>query len=170
MAKFQYVADGHTLVQTTKTSKEKVKVVTGEIVEIEDGIFSDGRLMMAGFQKIIDGIEDVMEAAGNVAEEIKDAITGTDSEQEAAPEAPETTETEEKTEETAAPEAETAENAPETSEKEADDVTPAEDAENAPEAAPEAPVVETTVEEDGKDEITVEVVAAPAKKEAPKKK
>jgi len=177
MAKFQYVADGHTLVQTTKTSKEKVKVVTGEIVEIEDGIFSDGRLMMAGFQKIIDGIEDVVEAAANVAEEIKDAITGTDSEQEAAPEAPETTETEEKTEETAAPEAETAapeaetaENAPETSEKEADDVTPAEDAENAPEAAPEAPVVETTVEDDGKDEITVEVVAAPAKKEAPKKK
>lgn len=159
MAKFQYIAEGHTLVQTTKAAKEKVKVVTGEIIDIEDGIFTDGRLMMAGFQKIIDGIEDVVEAAGNLVEDIKDAITGN--------------ETAEKTEETE-------ENSPKTSETEAEDLTPAEDAENAPEAtqeeetpAPEAPTVEITTEDDGKDEITIEIAPAaaePVKKEAAKKK
>lgn len=76
MPKFQYIGDGHTLIQTSKSSKEKVKVVQGEIVDVEDGIFSDGRLMLAGFQKVIDGLEDVVEGAVGVAKTISNAVTG----------------------------------------------------------------------------------------------
>jgi hypothetical protein len=153
MPKFQYIGEGHTLVQTQKANREKVKVVQGEIIDIEEGIFSDGRLMMAGFQKIIDGIEDVVEAAGNVAEDIKDAITGEDS----TPEAEDST-----------PEAE--ENEPETSEKEADDVTPAEEVENAQEAEDLEPLVEVTVEDDGKEEISIEAIEPEPKKAKKAKK
>lgn len=40
------VEDSHTLIKTTKDG-EKVKVVTGEIVEIEEALVDKGRLFLA---------------------------------------------------------------------------------------------------------------------------
>ena len=51
------MGDSHTLIRTTKADKTKSKVVNGEIIELEEGLFTDGRLMLAGFQKIADGEE-----------------------------------------------------------------------------------------------------------------
>lgn len=70
MSLFQYVGEGHTLVRTLKSSAEKVKVVQGEAVEIEDGLYSQGRLIMAGFQKILDGVEDIITGTAEVIEDV----------------------------------------------------------------------------------------------------
>lgn len=78
--------------RTKRNSPEKSKVVTGEIIDIEEGIFSDGRLMLAGFQKIMEGVEDIIEGA----KEIIDDITTTDATE---PETEKTEENETKTEE-----------------------------------------------------------------------
>lgn len=136
MSKYQYLGEGHTLIQTAKAVKDKVKVVQGEIVEVEEGIFSDGRLMLAGFQKIVDGVEDIVDGATNIITDIvggNDADTTEDT----------TTTTTATVEDVGTPTVETIKDA----------------VENTEENTETAPEVETTVVEDGKDEVKVTVEA-----------
>jgi hypothetical protein len=161
MPKYQLIEEGHTLIRTMKSSAEKIKVSTGEIVEIEEGLFTDGRLMLAGFQKIVDGIEDVIDGAVNAAETIVSGIETLVGDTTPA----DTTEN--------APEAkpEGTENATATTSATAEDAgTPTAEAIAAAieASAPEAPAanVETTVEDDGKDEVTIETVAPKADRAA----
>jgi hypothetical protein len=90
MAFYQYTAEGHTLVQTKKSTREKTKVVNGEIIEIEDGLHAAGRLMLAGFEQIEEGAELLVDTLVEGAKDIVEAITGADETTPAAPEAPET--------------------------------------------------------------------------------
>lgn len=79
MPKFQYVGDGHTLVTTSKETAEKTKVVHGEIVEIDEGLHSDGRLQLAGFRKVAgivtEAAADVVETAVTAAAEIAQTVS-----------------------------------------------------------------------------------------------
>ena len=111
MPKYQYVENGHTFVRTTKASQEKSKVVEGEIVDIEDGIYSEGRLMLAGFAAVVEKKKSKQPVQAAVPEPVT-----------TEPEAPAATE----------PEAPT------------DEVT-------------DGPEVTVTAEDDGNDEVTVEV-------------
>jgi len=79
MSLFQYIGEGHTLVRTLKSSAEKVKIVQGEAVEIEEGLYTDGRLVMAGFQKIVEWIGDMLEGTADI---IEDVIGGDEQEEE----------------------------------------------------------------------------------------
>lgn len=54
MAKYQYtVEDSHTWVKPS-TTEQKVKVVTGEIVELDESYQNQARLYLAGFRKVKD--------------------------------------------------------------------------------------------------------------------
>ncbi len=97
MPLFQYIGEGHTLIHTKKYSREKVKVAYGEIVEIEEGVHAAGRLIMAGFQLIEDGVEAATEAVVDGVKDTAEVLTGSDIDGdgkiadtpvEAAPEAP----------------------------------------------------------------------------------
>lgn len=49
---FKYVVpDSHTFIRTSE-NEPKVKVVTGEIVEIKDGFYDRARMFLAGFREI----------------------------------------------------------------------------------------------------------------------
>lgn len=54
---YKYVIENsHTLISVA-TGEPKVKVVTGEIVEFEEGLYPQGRLYMAGFRKVLENGE-----------------------------------------------------------------------------------------------------------------
>lgn len=67
---YKYVLeDSYTLI-VVKSGEPKVKVVTGEIVEFEDGLYDQGRLHMAGFRKVLENGEfDKLKTNENVVEE-----------------------------------------------------------------------------------------------------
>jgi len=67
---YKYVIENsHTLISLA-TGEPKVKVVTGEIVEFEDGLYYQGRLHMAGFRKVLENGEyDKLKTNEAVAEE-----------------------------------------------------------------------------------------------------
>lgn len=78
MPLFQYIGEGHTLIHTKKYSRQKVKVAYGEIVEIEEGVHAAGRLIMAGFQLIEDGVEAATEAVVDGVKDTAEVLTGSD--------------------------------------------------------------------------------------------
>lgn len=78
MPLFQYIGEGHTLIFTKKYSREKVKVAYGEIVEIEEGVHAAGRLIMAGFQLIEDGVEAAKDAVVDGVKDAAEVVTGSD--------------------------------------------------------------------------------------------
>lgn len=133
MAFYQYTAEGHTLVRTLKSAREKTKVVTGEIIEIEDGVYEAGRLMLAGFEQIEDGAELLVDTIVEGAKDIVEAITGSDETTPAAPETPAVEVTTEVTDDgskdiTLEVTTDTKETAPESEEsKTSDETTPATD-------------------------------------------
>ena len=67
---YKYVVENsHTLISVI-SGEPKVKVVTGEIVEFEDGLYDQGRLHMAGFRKVLENGEfDKLKTNENVVEE-----------------------------------------------------------------------------------------------------
>ena len=79
MSLFQYVTEGHTFIKTAKDAVEKTKVVYGEIVEIENDLYEDGRMLLAGFQKVVDGVDDMAGAIYKATIDLSDALI-TDSE------------------------------------------------------------------------------------------
>lgn len=86
MPRFQYLGQSHTFVQNVKGVAQKVKVVEGEFVDIEEGIHSDARLMMAGFRKVVEGAGEIIAAGADAIEkvvdsiqDIKEVVTGEDS-------------------------------------------------------------------------------------------
>ena len=50
--RYQYLGEDYTLIRPT-TGSAKEKVVHGEFIEIEDGLYDKGRLIMGGFRKVI---------------------------------------------------------------------------------------------------------------------
>lgn len=76
--KAQYIGEGHTIILPTSKAKEKVKVVQGEIIELEADLYSAARLFQAGFQLIEDAAEDAIDAVGDAVKDITEVITDKD--------------------------------------------------------------------------------------------
>ncbi len=133
--RYQYLGEDYTLIRPS-TGAPKEKVVQGEIIEIEDGLYDKGRLIMGGFRKVIGKGENM-----TVVEAGNDAVVRENAEK-----------------------AEAERIAKEEAEANAQDNTKGDggvvaDGLGAPviEVPGSTPVVTTTTEEDGKSDITVEV-------------
>ena len=78
MPLFQYIGEGHTLIQTKRYAREKVKVSYGEIVEIEEGVHAASRIIMAGFQLVEEGAEAAIDAVVDGVKDVAEVITESD--------------------------------------------------------------------------------------------
>lgn len=78
MPLFQYIGDGHTLIQTKKYAREKTKVAYGEIIEIEEGVHQAGRIIMAGFQLVEEGAEAALAAVVDGVKDAAEVVTNSD--------------------------------------------------------------------------------------------
>lgn len=133
--RYQYLGEDYTLIRPTKGAP-KEKVVQGEVIEIEDGLYEKGRLIMGGFRQVVGKGENM-----TVVEAGNDAVVRENAEKAEA-------------ERIAKEEAEA--NAQDNTKPDGGVVS---DGLGAPviEVPGSTPVVTTTTENDGKSDITVEV-------------